>query len=47
MTKAAFNIFVRVVKRRIDKGEAIDEILAEYVNLSDEDKEQIRNEVSK
>ena len=47
MTKAAFNIFVRVVKRRIDKGEAIDEILAEYVNLSEEDKEQIRNEVNK
>ena len=45
MSNAMLNIFVRVVKRRIANGETIDDILASYTNLSDEDKEQIRKAV--
>lgn len=47
MTKAKLNIFVRVISRRIIAGEELEDILAEYVNLSEEDKDQIREAVSK
>lgn len=47
MTKAKLNIFVRVISRRIIAGEELEDILAEYVNLSEEDKDQIREAVKK
>jgi hypothetical protein len=45
MSTAMLNIFVRTVKRRMEKGEDLEEILASYTKLSDEDKEEIRQAV--
>lgn len=45
MSTAMLNIFVRAVKRRMEKGEDLEEILASYTKLSEEDKEQIRQAV--
>ena len=45
MSTAMLNIFVRTVKRRMEKGEDLEEILASYTKLSEEDKEQIRQAV--
>lgn len=45
MSTAMLNIFVRTVKRRMEKGEDLEEILASYTKLSKEDKEQIRQAV--
>lgn len=42
MTEYALRVFVRVISRRLAQGETLDEILASYPNLTDEDKEQIR-----
>lgn len=46
MSTAMLNIFVRTVKRRMEKGEDLEEILASYTKLSDEDKEEIRQAVT-
>ena len=46
MSNAMLNIFVRTVKRRMEAGEELEEILASYPKLSEEDKEQIREAVS-
>lgn len=46
MSNAMLNIFVRTVKRRMEAGEELEEILASYPKLSEEDKEQIRQAVS-
>ena len=43
MTEYTLRVFVRVISRRLAQGEALDEILARYPNLTDEDKEQIRD----
>lgn len=45
MSDAALNIFVRVVKRRIDVGETLSDVLDSYPKLTDEEKEQIQEEV--
>lgn len=45
MSTAMLNIFVRTVKRRMEKGEDLEEILESYPKLSEEDKEQIRQAV--
>ena len=45
MSNAMLNIFIRTIKRRIEKGETLDEILESYTKLSNEDKEQIRNAI--
>ena len=45
MSNAMLNIFVRTVKRRMEAGEDLEEILASYPKLSEEDKEQIRQAV--
>lgn len=42
MTEYTLRVFVRVISRRLTQGETLDEILASYPNLTDEDKEQIR-----
>lgn len=46
MTQAKLNIFVRVIKRKMESGEELNSILSEYTNLADDDKEQIRKAVS-
>lgn len=45
MSNAMLNIFVRVIKKRIVAGEELEDILAEYINLSEEDKQQIRDKI--
>lgn len=45
MSTALLNIFVRVIKRRLSLGECLDDIIAGYVNLSEEEKEQIMEAV--
>ena len=46
MTSAALRIIERVVKRRYEAGEDINEILAEYTKLTEEEKERIKVEVT-
>ena len=46
MSASMLRIYVRVVDRRMKAGETLDEILDSYPSLSEEDKEQIREEVS-
>lgn len=46
MTRAALRLFVRVVERRIASGENLEDILESYPNLSEEDKELIREAIS-
>ncbi|WP_405376364.1 hypothetical protein [Pseudobutyrivibrio sp.] len=46
MTTAQFHIVLRVVKRRMANGEDLEDILASYHGLSEEDKERIRQAVN-
>ena len=46
MTNAQFHIVLRVVKRRMENGESLEDILASYPALSEEDKERIRQAVN-
>ena len=46
MSASMLRIYVRVVKRRMKAGETLEEILDSYPNLTEEDKEQIREAVS-
>lgn len=45
MSDAMLRIFVRVITRRIDAGETIDNILNDYATLSEADKAQIREAI--
>lgn len=45
MSNAAKNIFVRVIKRRMAAGEALDDILDSYPKLTDAEKEELRKAV--
>lgn len=45
MTQAKLNIFVRVVKRRMTDGEVLEDILAGFTSLSEEDKDEIREQI--
>ena len=45
MTKSALRLFVRVVERRMKLGEDLEDILDSYPNLTEEDKEQIREAI--
>lgn len=47
MSKAAKNIFVRVIKRRLAAGEELEEILKSYPKLSEEEKEELKAEIEK
>ena len=46
MTAAKFNIVLRVVKRRMENGEELEDILASYPALSEDEREQIRGAVN-
>jgi uncharacterized protein (DUF433 family) len=46
MTGAAFNIMVRTVKRRMENGEGLEDILRSYPKLTAEEAGQIRDAVT-
>ncbi len=37
----ALNLLLRVLRRRVSKGESLDSILADYPRLTEEEREQI------
>ena len=41
MSNAAKNIMVRAIKRKLEEGEDLEEILAGYPKLTDEEKEEL------
>jgi len=45
MSKAALNIMVRTVKRRMEGGEKLEEILQSYPKLTMEESRQVREAV--
>lgn len=42
MSNAALNIFVRVISKRMENGEAFEEIFESYPALTEEEKQSIR-----
>jgi len=46
LSQAKLNIFVRVIKRKMENGENLENILASYTALTEEEKEQIREAVN-
>lgn len=46
LSQAKLNIFVRVVKRKMENGEELENILACYIALTEEEKDQIREAVN-
>lgn len=44
MSNAKKNIFIRVIKKRMDEGESLEDILLRYPKLSESDKMELRNE---
>ena len=45
MSVSMLRIYIRVIERRMKLGEDLEEILDSYPNLSEEDKEQIREAI--
>lgn len=45
MSASMLRIYVRVIERRMKLGEDLEEILDSYPNLSEEDKQQIREAI--
>lgn len=45
MSASMLRIYLRVIERRIKLGEDLEDILDSYPNLSEEDKEQIREAI--
>ena len=45
MSASMLRIYIRVIERRMKLGEDLEEILDSYPNLSEEDKEQIREAI--
>lgn len=45
MSTAAKNIFIRVIKRRMAEGEFLEDILAGYIKLTEEEKQELREAV--
>lgn len=45
MSNAAKNIMLRVIRRRMEEGEELEDILAGYPNLTDAEKEELREAV--
>lgn len=46
MSTSMLRIYLRVIERRMKLGEDLEDILDSYPNLSEEDKEQIREAIS-
>lgn len=47
MSASMLRIYIRVIERRMKLGEDLEEILDSYPNLSNGDKEQIREAIVK
>ena len=45
MSKSALNIFIRVVTRRMEAGEDLEEILDSFTKLTPDEKEEIRKNI--
>lgn len=45
MSKAMLNIYVRTFKRRMEAGETFDEILTDYPRLTDEQAQEIKDNI--
>ena len=45
MSTVMLRIFVRVIMRRIDAGETVEDVLNDYTTLSEADKAQIREAI--
>lgn len=45
MSASMLRIYVRVIERRMKLGEDLEEIFESYPNLSEEDKEQIKEAI--
>ena len=45
MSASMLRIYIRVIERRMKLGEDLEEMLDSYPNLSEEDKEQIREAI--
>ena len=45
MSTAMLNIFIRTVKRRVEAGENLEDILEGYTKLTEEEKDAIRRGV--
>lgn len=46
MTKSAMNIFIRVISRRMNAGEDLEDILNSYPKLTEEEKNEIRERLA-
>lgn len=46
MSNSAKNIMVRVIKRRMAEGENLEDILASYPKLTEEEKQELRKAVA-
>lgn len=46
MTKSAMNIFIRVISRRMEAGEDLEDILNSYPKLTEEEKNEIREKLA-
>jgi uncharacterized protein (DUF433 family) len=46
MTKSAMNIFIRVISRRMEAGEDLEDILNSYPKLTEEEKNEIRERLT-
>ena len=47
MSRAMLNIYVRTFRRRMEAGETFEEILASYTRLTDEQVQEIKDELDK
>ena len=45
MSASILRIYIRVIERRMKLGEDLEDILDSYPNLTEEDKEQIREAI--
>ena len=47
MSNAMLKIFVRVIEKRIDEGENLEDILNDYPKLTEAEKDKIREKINK
>ena len=45
MSNAVKNVMLRVISKRLEKKESLEEILEDYPRLSDDDKEELQKEL--
>jgi uncharacterized protein (DUF433 family) len=45
MSNAMMKIYVRTIRRRMEEGESLDDILASYPKLTKEELKALRNEI--